>query len=411
MSKQSYEVVVFGATSFVGQILARYLLDTFGVDGDLRWAIAGRSSAKLATLKQDLGSAADSLPVLLADADDEVALAAMCEQTKVVISTVGPYALYGSPLVKICAETGTDYCDLTGEVQWIRRMIQAHEATAKKTGARIVHCCGFDSIPSDMGVHFLQQHAQARFGAPCNSVRMQVKAMRGGMSGGTVASLMNVAAEVAQNPALRKELANPYSICPEGSGSKVRQPNVKVAEYDAQARSWVAPFVMAAINTRVVQRSNALLEGAYGPDFRYDEAMMVGGGMAGRLKAAAVAGGLGGFLVAAALKPSRWLLERFVVPAPGEGPTPEQPRKGFFDLRFFGTTADGHQLTVKVTGDRDPGYGSTAKMLGQAGACLAKDISAKDRAGGFWTPATAFGDKLIDRLRAHSGLGFEVLDA
>lgn len=411
MSKQSYEVVVFGATSFVGQILARYLLDTFGVDGDLRWAIAGRSSAKLATLKQDLGGAADSLPVLLADADDEVALAAMCEQAKVVISTVGPYALYGSPLVKICAETGTDYCDLTGEVQWIRRMIQAHEATAKKSGARIVHCCGFDSIPSDMGVHFLQQHAQARFGAPCNSVRMRVKAMRGGMSGGTVASLMNVAAEVAQNPALRKELANPYSICPEGSGSKVRQPNVKFAEYDAQARSWVAPFVMAAINTRVVQRSNALLGGAYGPDFRYDEAMMVGGGVAGRLKATAVAGGLGGFLVAAALKPSRWVLERFVVPAPGEGPTPEQQRKGFFDLRFFGTTADGHQLSVKVTGDRDPGYGSTAKMLGQAGVCLAKDISAKDCAGGFWTPATAFGDQLIDRLRAHSGLVFEVLDA
>lgn len=411
MSKQTYEVVVFGATSFVGQILARYLIDTFGVDGDLRWAIAGRSSAKLAALKQELGSEADALPVLLADADDEVALAAMCEQTKVVISTVGPYALYGSPLVKICAETGTDYCDLTGEVQWIRRMIQAHEATAKKTGARIVHCCGFDSIPSDMGVHFLQQHAQARFGAPCNSVRMRVKAMRGGMSGGTVASLMNVAAEVAKNPALRKELANPYSICPEGRGSKVRQPNVKVAEYDAQARSWVAPFVMAAINTRVVQRSNALLADAYGPDFRYDEAMMVGGGMAGRLKATAVAGGLGGFLVAAALKPSRWVLERFVVPAPGEGPTPEQQRKGFFDLRFFGETADGHQLTVKVTGDRDPGYGSTAKMLGQAGVCLAKDIRAKDCAGGFWTPATAFGDKLIDRLRAHSGLGFEVLDA
>ena len=294
MSKQSYEVVVFGATSFVGQILARYLLDTFGVDGDLRWAIAGRSSAKLATLKQDLGGAADSLPVLLADADDEVALAAMCEQAKVVISTVGPYALYGSPLVKICAETGTDYCDLTGEVQWIRRMIQAHEATAKKNGARIVHCCGFDSIPSDMGVHFLQQHAQARFGAPCNSVRMRVKAMRGGMSGGTVASLMNVAAEVAQNPALRKELANPYSICPEGSGSKVRQPNVKFAEYDAQARSWVAPFVMAAINTRVVQRSNALLGGAYGPDFRYDEGVLCGRGPAGFVKATAT--GLGGAL-------------------------------------------------------------------------------------------------------------------
>lgn len=410
MSKPQYEVVVFGATSFVGQILARYLMDTYGLNGELQWAIAGRSTSKLEQLRQELGDEARQLPMLVADAADEVALADMCGQTKVIISTVGPYALYGSPLVKVCAESGTDYCDLTGEVQWIRRMIQAHEATAKKNGARIVHCCGFDSIPSDMGVHFLQQHAQARFGEPCTSVRMRVKAMRGGMSGGTVASLMNVASEVAKNPALRKELANPYSICPEGSGSKVRQPNVKLAEYDADARSWVAPFVMAAINTRIVHRSNALSDASYGADFRYDEAMMTGPGLAGRARAMAVAGGLGSFLVAAALKPSRWFLERFVVPAPGEGPTPEQQRKGFYDLRFFGTTEQGRALSVKVTGDRDPGYGSTAKMLGQAGVCLAKDIKAKDAAGGFWTPATIFGDKLIERLRAQSGLSFEVLD-
>ena len=410
MSKPQYEVVVFGATSFVGQILARYLMDTYGLNGELQWAIAGRSTSKLEQLRQELGDEARQLPMLVADAADEVALGSMCEQTKVIISTVGPYALYGSPLVKICAETGTDYCDLTGEVQWIRRMIQAHEATAKKNGARIVHCCGFDSIPSDMGVHFLQQHAQARFGEPCTTVRMRVKAMRGGMSGGTVASLMNVASEVAKNPALRKELANPYSICPEGSGSKVRQPNVKLAEYDADARSWVAPFVMAAINTRIVHRSNALSGASYGADFRYDEAMMTGPGFAGRARAMAAAGGLGGFLVAAALKPSRWFLERFVVPAPGEGPTPGQQRKGFYDLRFFGTTAQGRSLNVKVTGDRDPGYGSTAKMLGQAGVCLAKDIKSKDAAGGFWTPSTIFGDKLIERLRAQSGLSFEVLD-
>lgn len=410
MSKPQYEVVVFGATSFVGQILARYLMDTYGLNGELQWAIAGRSTSKLEQLRQELGDEARQLPMLVADAADEVALGSMCEQTKVIISTVGPYALYGSPLVKICAETGTDYCDLTGEVQWIRRMIQAHEATAKKNGARIVHCCGFDSIPSDMGVHFLQQHAQARFGEPCTTVRMRVKAMRGGMSGGTVASLMNVASEVAKIPALRKELANPYSICPEGSGSKARQPNVKLAEYDADARSWVAPFVMAAINTRIVHRSNALSGASYGADFRYDEAMMTGPGFAGRARAMAVAGGLGGFLVAAALKPSRWFLERFVVPAPGEGPTPEQQRKGFYDLRFFGTTAQGRSLNVKVTGDRDPGYGSTAKMLGQAGVCLAKDIKSKDAAGGFWTPSTIFGDKLIERLREQSGLSFEVLD-
>jgi len=411
MKSPSRDLTVFGATSFVGQILARYLFAQFGAHDGLKWALAGRSEQKLQRLRTSLGPKAARLPIVVADAADADALEALCGQTRVVISTVGPYALYGEPLVKACAETGTDYCDLTGEVQWIRRMIHAYEKTARKSGARIVHCCGFDSIPSDLGVHFLQQQAFERLGQPCTRVKMRVKAMRGGVSGGTVASLMNVVKEASANPALREELANPYSICPEGYAPEVRQPNVTSTQFDADFDAWVAPFVMSAINTRIVQRSNALSKQAYGADFTYDEAVLTGRGLKGRLAATGMTAGLAGFMVAGAIPPARWALERFVLPAPGEGPSAEAQKSGFFDLRFIGRTADGRSIRTRVTGDRDPGYGSTAKMLGQAGVCLAQDLSESDVKGGFWTPATIFGDRLIARLIKHSGLTFEVLDA
>jgi short subunit dehydrogenase-like uncharacterized protein len=380
------------------------------VGQDLTWAIAGRSESRLESLRKELGTAADDLPVIVADASDENALKAMCDQTGVVISTVGPYALFGEPLIKVCAETGTDYCDLTGEVQWLREMIHKYQATAESSGARIVNCCGFDSIPSDLGVYFIQQEAQTRFGQPLTCVKMRVKAAKGEFSGGTVASLLNVVKEASSNPELRKELANPYSVCPPNHGFTARQPNVKSAEYDRDFQAWTAPFVMAAINTRVVHRSNALSDKAYGADFRYDEAMMTGRGLKGRVAALGVTGALGGFMVGAAVRPTRWLLERFVVPKPGEGPSPEAQEKGFFDLRFYGETRDGESLWAKVTGDRDPGYGSTSKMLGQAGVCLAKDLAGGELPGGFWTPSTAMDGQLLERLRAYSGLQFELLD-
>ena len=410
MQTPSHDLIVYGATSFVGQIITRYLAEHFGTQGRLKWAIAGRSEEKLAALRSSLGLAAGKLPTVLADAADEAALRRMCTGTRVVLSTVGPYALYGEPLVKVCAATGTDYCDLTGEVQWVRRMIRSYEGAARKSGARIVHCCGFDSIPSDLGVPFLQQQARERFGHPCGEVKMRVKAIRGSFSGGTYASTMNFTREVAADPALRKEVANPYSICPEGYAPKVRQPNVKAAEFDADFDSWVGPFVMAAVNTRIVQRSNALSKQSYGADFRYDEAMLMGSGLAGRAKALALSAGLAGFMIAGALPPTRWALSK-VLPAPGEGPSPEEQRRGFYDFRFLGKTRDGGQLRVKVTGDRDPGYGSTAKIVGQAGACLALDLAESGRGGGFWTPATLFGDKLVDRLVEHAGLTFEVIEA
>jgi short subunit dehydrogenase-like uncharacterized protein len=409
VSTPSHDLVAFGATSFVGKILCRYLQEEFGAQGEMKWAAAGRSKAKLEQLRSSLGAKAGTLPLIVADAADEASLRELCASARVVVSTVGPYALYGEPLVKACAESGTDYCDLSGEVQWIRRMVQRYQATARNSGARVVHCCGFDSIPSDMGVHFLRRQAMKRLGVPCTRVKMRVKAMRGEFSGGTVASLMNVAKEAAADPALRKELADPYSLCPAGSALKVRQPNVRSAEFDVDFGAWVAPFVMSGINTRIVHRSNALSQQAYGADFTYDEAMLMGRGLKGRFAAATMAAGLAGFMLAAAIRPARAALERFVLPKPGEGPSPEAQRKGFFDLRFLGTTADGRQIRTKVTGDRDPGYGSTGKMLGQAAACLALDVDKAATPGGFWTPATIFGDRLIQRLTAHSGLTFEVV--
>jgi len=406
MSAPSHDLVAFGATSFVGKILCRYLWDEFGAQGKMKWAAAARSQAKLEELRSSLGANAGTLPLVIADAADEASLGKLCASTRVVVSTVGPYALYGEPLVKACAQSGTDYCDLSGEVQWIRRMVQRYEAMAQKSGARIVHCCGFDSVPSDLGVHFLQRQAMKRLGAPCTRVKMRVKAMRGELSGGTVASLMNVIKETAADPALRKELANPYSLCPPGSVPKVRQPDVRRAEFDLDFGAWVAPFVMSGINTRIVQRTNALSGQAYGADFTYDEAMLMGRGLKGRFAATALTAGLAAFMLAGAIQPARAALERFVLPKPGEGPSPEAQRKGFFDLRFLGTTADGRQIRTKVTGDRDPGYGSTGKMLGQATACLALDIDKAATAGGFWTPATIFGDRLIERLTDRSGLTF-----
>jgi short subunit dehydrogenase-like uncharacterized protein len=409
MSTPSHDVIAFGATSFVGKILCRYLQEEFGAQGGLKWAAAGRSKAKLEELRSSLGAKAGTLPLVVADAADEASLRKLCASTRVVVSTVGPYALYGEPLVKACAESGTDYCDLSGEVQWIRRMVQRYEATAQKSSARVVHCCGCDSIPSDLGVHFLQRQAMKRFGAPCTRVKMRVKVMRGEFSGGTVASLMNVVKEAAADPALRQELANPYSLCAAGSAPKVRQPNVRSGEFDVDFGAWVAPFVMSGINTRIVHRTNALSEQVYGAEFRYDEAMLMGRGLKGRFAAAAMTAGLAGFMLAAAIRPARAALERFVLPKPGEGPSPEAQRNGLFDLRFLGTTADGRRIRTKVTGDRDPGYGSTGKMLGQAAACLALDVDKAATPGGFWTPATIFGDRLIQRLRAHAGLTFELV--
>jgi short subunit dehydrogenase-like uncharacterized protein len=408
MSNVQFDLIVFGATSFVGEILCQYLTEKYGYDGDVRWAAAGRSQSKLEKLRSSLGSKAENLTLLTADAANEASLKSLCEQSKVIISTVGPYALYGEPLVKMCVETGTDYCDLTGEVQWVKRMVTRYQDRAQETGARIVHCCGFDSIPSDMGVYHLQQQAQQQFGEPCTNIRMRVKALRGAASGGTIASMINITKEAAASKTLRKELANPYSICPADHSFSVRQANVSKPEFDSETGQWAGPFIMAAINTRVVHRSNALSGNAYGENFKYDESMLMGKGNKGLFSAGSFVFGLGLFLVGAAIKPSRWVMENYMLPKPGEGPSPSAQAKGFYDIRFFGETDKGQKIKTKVTGDRDPGYGSTSKILGQAGLSLAFDISKDEKGGGFWTTATIFDQRFIKRLEENAGLAFTV---
>lgn len=406
MPTPKYDLIIYGATSFVGQILSRYIAQQYGHDSDLEWAIAGRSQAKLDVLNATLAKPA---PTLLAEANNRNELNAMVEKTRVIVSTVGPYDLYGSELVAACVANGVDYCDLTGEAQWMRKMIDQHQIDAETTGARIVHNCGFDSIPSDMGVHFLQQHAHDDFNEYCDDIRAGVKGARGTMSGGTVASLINVVKQASADSALRKQLQNPYSVCPPSFRQGVRQRNVVKPEYDARMQSWLAPWVMAAINTRVLHRSNALLNRPYGDNFKYDESMMMGAGIKGRAIATGLTAGLGAFLGLAAIGPTRTLLEKFALPKPGEGPSPKAQENGFWDIRFFGKTPNGNEIVTKVTGDRDPGYGSTAKMLGEAAVCLAKDIKKTDKKGGFWTPSTIFGNRLIERLIANAGVTFSRL--
>ncbi len=409
MHTKPYDIVVFGAASFAGKLLCRYFAGQADLAG-LKWAAAGRSIDKLENLRQSLGRSAAGLPAIVADAGDEGSLASMCAQTSVVISTVGPYAMYGEPLVKVCAASGTHYCDLSGEIQWIRRMLDRYEETAKASGARMVHCCGFDSIPSDLGVHFLQRRALERYGCYCSHIKMRVKAMRGGVSGGTIASLMNVAKEAAADPALRRALRDPYLLCPDDRRPAARQASLARPQFDGDFGAWLAPFIMAGINTRIVHRSNALSNCAYGRDFRYDEAMLMGTGLGGRLRAYALAGAMGGFVAMTAVPATRWFLKRFVLPAPGTGPSPESQMKGFYDLRFLGVLADGRTLRAKVTGDADPGYGSTAKMLGQAGVCLARSAQEERKRGGFWTPAALLADELTGALQQHAGLSFQLIE-
>ncbi len=409
MDAKPYDLVLFGATSFVGQITFRYLYETYGLGGDLKWAIAGRSETKLNEIKQQLGREAAQVPTLIANSNDESSLLALCQQTGLILTTVGPYALYGEALIKVCAEQGVDYCDLSGEVQWIAPMIEKYEAVAQASGARIVNCCGFDSVPSDLGVYFLQQQAQKQFKQPCTQIKLRIKSMRGGLSGGTIASMLNAAKTFTKQPEMRKVLGNPYALCQNRVTPDVRQVSVNSATYDEHYKVWLAPFIMAAINTRIVFRSNALLEGYYGEQFQYDEAMMTGKGAAGWFLAQGITAAIASFFMAGAITPTRWFMEKFFLPAPGEGPTEESQTNGFYDFRFLGTTADGKKLEVKVTGDRDPGYGSTAKIIAEASLCLINDIPKSAKPGGFWTPATAMGDALVKRLQANAGLTFDVL--
>ena len=406
-----FDLVVWGATGFTGALVAEYLAREY-VPGaqesnakPVRWALAGRNASKLAALQQRLGI---EVPIIQADSNDRESLDEMVKRTSVVLSTVGPYALYGNKLVAACAESGTHYCDLAGEVQWLRRIIDEHSAAAKDSGAILVPCCGFDSIPSDLGTLFVHNAMREQFDSNCAYVKFRAGPSKGGFSGGTAASLMNMMREQDNDPGLAEMLANPYSLDPPDGRGGLDGPDLTLGEFDKDFDSYIAPFVMAGINTRVVRRSNALMNYAYGENFRYDEATLMGEGPAGFAKAFALAAGSGVVMTAASVPFLRSLLEK-VIPAPGEGPSTELRESGFFNVEFFARGADDPQATVRarVTGDRDPGYGSTAKMLTESAIVLAQ--GGLKVTGGLWTPASALGVDLIARLQAHAGLTFELL--
>lgn len=408
MDKRDFDLIVWGATGYTGQLVVEYLAQTYGVDGDLRWAIAGRNRSKLDTVLQSCLAAQQrgKLPVLLADSNDAASLATLARQARVICTTVGPYARFGTPLVAACVEAGTHYCDLTGEVQWMARVIPQYQKAAEASGARIVHTCGFDSVPFDMGNWYLQQVMKERHGVYAQQVKARVGRNRGAASGGTIASILNMMEEARTDPSVRRQVANPYALYPAGVSPGRDGPDQTGAIYDPDFGQWTSPFIMAAINTRVVRRSNALLGFPWGEDFRYDEATL----SASRYQAVrnSIAGAVG--LVALALGPTRKLAQRFL-PKPGEGPTREQREAGYYEVFFRGINpGDRSQDTVvRVTGDLDPGYGSTSRMLGEAAVCLAQDDL--DVGGGFWTPASALNGAYLQRLIDHAGLTFESVDA
>jgi short subunit dehydrogenase-like uncharacterized protein len=389
-SSNVFDIVVYGATGFTGQLVAEYLASHYRNDSGLRWAMAARSLDKLAAVRDAIGASAD-LPLIVADASDVRSLQAMIAQTKCVLTTVGPYQFYGSELVAACAATGTDYVDLCGEPIWMRQMIDAHQAAAQRSGARIVFSCGFDSLPFELGVFFCQDNARKVFGAPAARVKGRVRDMRGTFSGGTYASIKATFVAATKDLSLVAMLKNPFVLTPGFEGPK--QPPGNKPVFDEDLKSWTAPFVMSTINTRNVHRSNMLMGFPYGRDFVYDEMVLTGDGEQGEANAR--------LLMAANNK-----MGRMEAPKPGEGASKEERENGLYDLLFVALAPDGRQVRITVRGDRDPGYGSTSEMISECAICLLRDTP--ELTGGIWTPGAAMGDRLIRRLVDHAGLTFAV---
>jgi short subunit dehydrogenase-like uncharacterized protein len=392
MSSSKFDIIVYGATGFTGQLVAEYLAKHYSGKDAPKWAMAGRSLDKLASVRDAIGAPADTA-LIVADGGDPASLKAMVDQTQSVISTVGPYQLYGSELVATCVATGTDYFDLCGEPVWMRQMIEAHEATAKTTGARIVFSCGFDSLPFELGVFCVQKEAKKVFGAPVSRVKTRVRNATLAFSGGTFASAKASFAAAAKDLSLVAMLQNPFVLTPGFEGPK--QPRANKSLLEADLGSWSAPFVMASINTRNVHRSNLLMNFPYGKDFVYDEMVLTGPGEQGEANAKKLV---------AAVNAER--MGAVHGPKPGEGPSKEEQLNGRYDLLFVALAPDGRQVRAAVKGDRDPGYGSTAKMISECAICLLRDTP--DVAAGIWTPGAAMGDKLIKRLVDRAGLSFAV---
>lgn len=385
---RTYDLIVYGATGYTGRLVAEYLVQEYGGKADApTWAMAGRSLEKLKEVRDLIGAPADT-PLVKADANDPASLDAMTKAARVIVTTVGPYQLYGNELVASCVANGTGYVDLCGEPAWMRQMIDQHDAAAKANGAHITFSCGFDSIPFDLGVQQLQAECVRRFGAPAPRIKGRVRAMNGKFSGGTAYSLRATMEAAAKDRSIIAILASPFGLTPGFTGPE--QPRGDQPEYDEALGSWAAPFIMATINTKNVHRSNALLGHTWGSDFVYDEMLLTGPGEQGEAAAKFVA--------------STPMIGTPNDPKPGEGPTKEERDNGSYDVMFVAEYPDGRTARLSVKGDKDPGYGSTSKMLAEAGIALL----ATDKPGGVWTPGALLGDALVARLQDHAGLTFTV---
>jgi short subunit dehydrogenase-like uncharacterized protein len=398
------DVVLYGATGFVGKLTAQYLAGA--APEDVRIGLAGRSQEKLERVRQELGARAADWPLIVADSGDRAALAELAARTTAVATTVGPYRRYGAALVEACAAAGTHYADLTGETLFMREMIQRFSAPAKASGARVVHSCGFDSIPSDIGVLALHEAA-----GELAETTLVLRRVKGGVSGGTLASMKGTVDDVKRDRSLVRVLADPYALSPDRDAEPElgNEADLRGAEYSEDLGTWFGPFVMAPVNTRVVRRSNALQDWAYGRRFRYREVMAFGSGLTGRAKALGVGGGMAALTAGLALPPSRFALDR-VLPGPGAGPKEELVREGFFVIEIHARTPADERWVCRVEAQGDPGYGATRVMLGESALCLALDGDRLPNRAGVLTPATAMGSVLADRLRA-AGQTFDVSPA
>jgi short subunit dehydrogenase-like uncharacterized protein len=382
------DIIVYGATGFTGRLVAEYLNERYGVNTEIKWAMAGRNLEKLTAVRDEMGIPVD-IPLLKIDPQDTSAINSMVKSASVILTTVGPYQLYGNELVAACAAAGTDYVDLCGEPAWMHKMIAEHSEAAQTSGARIVFSCGFDSVPFDLGVFFLQQHAQKALGTMVSRVKGRVRAMKGTFSGGTLASFRETMAAAGRDRNLINVLRNPFSLTPGFQGAE--QPLGNKPEYDEAVESWIAPFVMASINTKNIHRSNLLLKHAYGEDFVYDEMMVTGPGEKGKAVAEAVTNDT-------SMAESKT--------KPGEGPSKEERETGFYDVLMVGEHTDGRSVRISVKGDKDPGYGSTSKMIAESAVCLVKNPDLGS--GGIWTTAPVMGEALIKRLQENAGLTFSI---
>jgi short subunit dehydrogenase-like uncharacterized protein len=386
--ERSFDLVIYGATGFTGALVAEYLHQT---QSGLSWAIAGRSQRKLDLLKDRIN--APDLETIVADSESSDDMRRLVTSTRVVISTVGPYARFGTPLVEACAAEGTHYCDLTGEPQWMASIFERVSPLAEETGARLIHCCGFDSIPSDLGVFVAQQRMMNQHGLFATKVSGRMGKSKGAVSGGTVASMLLAVEQAVSDPIARKVLNDPYGLYPSELSPGSDGPDQRGVRWDDRFESWTGPFVMAAINSKVVRRSNALASLVYGADFSYDESLLVDNRRSGLL----MAGGMSIGMAALAIPPLRRLISKRL-PQPGEGPSVSERENGFFEffVHAHHPTDSEKDVRICVKGKRDPGYGATSRMLAQAGLSLAFDDL--DVEGGIWTPASALGNHLVNRL-------------